>query len=132
MVAEPRLAVLGIRIALESGVRRERGRGPFPDVAEHLPASPPTVVATERRDVDRVAGGESEVAGDRRAARRDLPLGLGGETASRPPAPRLGFMRVDMHHRPVRLRADRNPLIVDAALPSAIVAAPPPDRMSRA
>src|SRR5262245_43814791 len=132
MIAEPRLAVLLVRIALESRIRLERRGGPLPDVAEHLAAAPRTVELAERGHVDGVTDREPQVPGDRRAARRDLPLGLGRQPPPGPPAPRLGFVGAHVDHRPGELSFDRHPAVVGPALPAPVVTPAPVDRTVRA
>src|SRR5689334_19000078 len=106
MIAEPRLAVFLVRIDDESVIRGERRRRPLPDIADHLPTPRRTVEVVARADVDRVTGGQAEVARDRCAARRDLPLRLARQPATRPPAPRLGLVGIDVDDRPMRLGLD--------------------------
>src|SRR5690242_20419525 len=49
--AEVRLRILLVRIADETGIRRERVRHPFPDVADHLPAADRAVAGGKRAHV---------------------------------------------------------------------------------
>src|SRR5437868_474812 len=106
--AEVRLRVLLVRIADETGIGSERGRDPFPDVPNHLPAAERAVSRGERAHVDgparamievcaircrrRVAPGEAALASRLRIeARSHLPLRLGRQPAPRPFAPCLRF-----------------------------------------
>src|ERR1043166_116056 len=131
MIAEPRLAVLLVRIALESRIRRERRGGPLPDVAEHLAATPRAVELAERGHVDGVPDLESQVPGDRGAVRCDFPLGLGRQAPAGPSAPRLRFVPAYVDDRPSQLCIERHPAVIGPALPAPLVTPAPVHRAAR-
>src|SRR2546422_1690711 len=144
LLAEVRLRVLLVRIALEAGIGLKGVRDPLPDVADHLPAAGGAVALGQRAHVDGPAGaevqaraggrrcvvapGETPLAAGRRLDRRcDLPLGLGWQAPASPAAVRVRLVPVDVHDRmPWRKRCHG----VEAALvPAAIVAPRPEDWM---
>src|SRR5262249_52425813 len=49
--SKPRLRVLAVGIDLKSGIRAEVRCSPFPNVADHLPASKSAVAGRERSDI---------------------------------------------------------------------------------
>src|SRR5207249_8211684 len=112
LLAEVRLRILLVRVALEAGVRLKRVRDPLPDVADHLPAADGAVALGQRAHVDgparteveaRAGGGRCAVApgitplvaGRRLDGRRHLPLGLGGQSPAGPPAIRVRLVPVE-------------------------------------
>src|ERR1700694_3437600 len=66
LVAEIRLRIFLICIANEAGIRPEGIRHPFPDIADHLPATERAVAGRERTYVDGAAGAKVEVGPLRR------------------------------------------------------------------
>src|SRR5262249_52726714 len=109
--SEPGLGVLVVGIAHESGIGREGGGGPLPDVADHLPAPAEAVSGSEAGDRHAAAGPQVRPAGIARVAPRilapaalgerggDLPLSLRGQAPTGVAAIRAGFVPVDVHHR---------------------------------
>src|SRR5437660_11527999 len=48
LAAEPRLGIFFVRIHYEAGIWQEVRRGPFPDIADHLPATEHAVARGQR------------------------------------------------------------------------------------
>src|SRR5262249_46526858 len=112
--AEPGLRVVLVGVGREPAERLEVGRGPFPHVADHLPAAEGAVAVSQGVDVDRSVKSVVEVGmGWRRrllapwpaspcsgelhanrislADRRDFPFGFAWQASPGPAAPRFGL-----------------------------------------
>src|SRR5689334_16289581 len=112
---EPGLRVFLVWIGDESRIGGEIARGPFPDVAEHLPAAVGAVAFRVRGHVHRPAGAAVEIGAalvrrvvapgetaPRRRGGRELPFRLGGKPPARPGAERLRLVPTDVDDRRVR------------------------------
>src|SRR5690348_14286389 len=51
VIAEPRLRIFFVRTGDEAGIRCEVARGPFPYVADHLPAIKRAITGSERSHI---------------------------------------------------------------------------------
>jgi hypothetical protein len=126
------------------GSRPEVVRGPLPDVADHLPATPGAVPGWQRGHITAAQGVTVQLGACRarwgiapgKAAFRagqvetagccGLPLGFGRQPPAGPAAVGLGLIPVDVEDRPVRLQ--RQPAVEVAPKP-ALCLTPPVQRL---
>src|SRR5262249_43378701 len=147
---EPRLRIILVWIRGEARERHEiRGR-PFPDIADHLPASEGAVAGSAGSDIERTVEGEIEVGacavrrrlapgpaalaiGQAGAVRarfadsRGFPFGLGRKPALGPVPP--GLRLVPVAEGPRRLRRQFIGFVVAAPRPAAVVFFKPVTRL---
>src|SRR6266480_1483202 len=123
--AEPGLRIVAVGIRRKSWKWREVRGGPFPDIANHLPATKGAVAARAGRDIRRPVKGKIQIrmlatryciapgplpfhigktaaVRIRLADRRRFPFGLGRQPALGPAAPSLRFVPVDENNGSVR------------------------------
>lgn len=145
MIAKPGLGVFFVRPGLKAGIRTEVARGPFPDVSDHLPATPGAVTCRQRIDINaahvppikiRLLGRrklitpwvasleviETISVGPRLARGGGFPFWFSRKAAPRPPAEGFRLEPVYVEHGMSRL--ERAPGIKVAPQPASGLAAP--------
>src|SRR5262249_16988459 len=140
--SEPRRRVLFVRVRHESRIGQEVATRPFPDVADHLPATESAVTVRKIRNVHTSHGPPLQIGSPghpplpsqrtpafRNTRGRRLPCLFGRQTSAGPAAVCICFIPVDMNYRSIRLQW--NPAIEITPQPASSRFALPVNRMLR-